>query len=276
MTGTEQRWFRRAELWPPGSLLLLVLAFLVLAYAGYQWLAPKPPAKPDATWTHIQQEGVLRIGIDPSFPPFERDDGHGNLSGLDIALAQELGKRWNVKVQFVYSGFDGLYDALNGNQFDVILSALPYNPDKTQDVYFTHSYFNGGPILVVRSNDSTGDLSQLLGQSVAVELGSSGDTVARKWERRLQLNLIESNTTEDALRAVQDDRATAALVDPISLYDFQKTSGETLKQVGQPLADELYVMAVRRDSPTLLQQINAAIDTWQLDGTLEQLQKQWF
>src|SRR6266487_1673066 len=95
-----------------GSLPRLIIGFLLLVFLSYLLFFPKPPPKPDATWTRIQQEGVLKIGIDPSFPPFESDDGQGHLSGFDIALADKLAQKWGVKVQYVYSGFDGLYDAL--------------------------------------------------------------------------------------------------------------------------------------------------------------------
>ena len=97
-----------------GTLPFSLLGLLIVVYVAYILLSPAP-AKPDATWMRIQKEGVLRIGIDPSFPPFESDDGKGNLSGFDIALAALLEQKWNVRVKYVYTGFDGLYDALVGS-----------------------------------------------------------------------------------------------------------------------------------------------------------------
>jgi polar amino acid transport system substrate-binding protein len=262
-----------------GSLPRLIIGLFLLAFAAYYFFFPKPLPKPDATWTRIQQEGVLKIGIDPSFPPFESDDGQGHLSGFDIALAEALASKWSVKIQYVYSGFDGLYDALNGDQFDMILSALPYNPQKTEDVNFSHSYFNGGPVLVVLPTDNqTTTIYNLAGRAVAVELGTSGDAFARKWQRRVRLDLREFNTTPEALRAVQSGQVAAALIDPISFYDFQRAESDTggLKKVGDTLSNEYYNIAVRKDSPTLLQQINAAIDAMKRDGSLEELQKKSF
>ncbi len=259
-----------------GTLPFSLLALLIVVYVAYMLLSPAP-AKPDATWMRIQKEGVLRIGIDPSFPPFEADDGKGNLSGFDIALAAVLAQKWNVRVQYVYTGFDGLYDALVGGQFDMVLSALPYNPQKTEDVFFSHSYFNGGPALVVRSEDNqTKSVFDLAQRGVAVELGTSGDAVARKWQRRLMLDLREFNTTDEALQAVEKGEVVAALVDPISFYDFQRAGNTNLKVIGKTLADELYVIAVRKDSPMLLKEINAAIDAMKRDGSIDQLQARWF
>ena len=42
------------------------------------------------------------------------------------------------------------------------------------------------------------------------------------------------------------------------------------------LSNELTVLAVRRDSPTLSAQINAVIDAMKADGRMEKLYAQWF
>jgi len=267
----------------PGTLPVLLLALLLVAwYAVANW-SPKPPPKPDATWTRIVSQGVFRIGIDPSFPPFETDDGKGNLSGLDIALADEMVRDWSsalvtqtIRVEYVYTGFDGLYDALKAGQFDAILSALPYNPQKTEDVSFSHSYYNGGPLIVVRADDAkTKSWYDLAGKRVGVELGSSGDVFARKWQGRLKYDLQEFNTPVDALHALRGGALDAVFTDAITFDDFAKTASG-LKSVGDPLSNELYVLAVRRDTPTPLGQINAVIDAMKRDGRMERLQAKWF
>lgn len=264
-----------------GSLPLLLIALVVLAYLAFLFFAPQSPPKPDDTWTRIQTEKILRIGVDPSSPPFIADDGTGKLSGFDVALANELANQWGVKIQWVYTGFDGLYDALNAKQFDLILSALPYNPGKTQDVFFSHAYFNGGPVLIVRGEDTTTTgLDSLQNQTLAVELGSNGDAVARKWQKRYNLRLQQYDTAQDALRALQMNTARAAIVDPIALIDFQRAAADTGAQqwriVGKALVNENYVIAIRRDAPTLRNELNAVIDQLQRDGKLEELQKENF
>jgi ABC-type amino acid transport substrate-binding protein len=267
----------------PGTLPLLLLVLFAVGYGVLANYMPKPPPKPDATWTKIVSEGVFRIGIDPSFPPFETDDGKANLSGLDIALANEIVQDWSkeivthtIRVEYVYTGYDGLYDALTANQFDAILSALPYNPQKTEDVLFSHSYFNGGPHIVVREGDlQTRTFNDLANRRVGVELGSSGDTFARKWERRLKYDLNEFDSPMDALSALRDKAIDAVLTDAITFDDYSKMASG-LKSVGDPLSDDLYVIAVRKNTPTLLGQINAVIDAMKRDGRMERLQKEWF
>ena len=265
----------------PGTLPVVIVVAVALAYLAYTTFAPKPPPQPDATWTRILEEGVFRIGIDPSFPPFESDDGKGNLSGLDIALADEFVRDWSnanagsVRVEYVYTGFDGLYDALKAGQFDAIISALPYDPKKTEDVRFSHSYFNGGPLIVVRESDATTkSYYDLEGRRVGVELGSTGDIFARKWQRRLKYDLSEFNTPTDALRALRLGQVDSVFTDIIAYNEFARVEGG-VKTVGKPLINELTVIAVRKDTPTLLAQINGVIDAMSSDGRMEKLWGEW-
>lgn len=270
----------------PQTLNIGTLPLVVLVLGACAWLAfvlwfPKPPPKPDATWLRIVESGVFRVGIDPSFPPFESDDAQGNLYGLDIALANELVREWSIAnettihVEYVYTGFDGLYDALKTRQFDAIISALPYDPKKTEDVFFSHSYFDAGPHIIVRENDATTKTYyDLAGKSIGVELGSSGDAFARRWQRRLKFDLRTFHTPSEALRALRLGQVDAVFTDLIAFNDFVRREGG-VKQVGSALVNEFLVIAVRKDAPTLLAHINAVIDTMKRDGRMEQLYAEW-
>ncbi|MEW5718983.1 MAG: ABC transporter substrate-binding protein [Chloroflexota bacterium] len=269
-----------------GTLPIVIVIFIVLiVYASITWF-PKPPPKPDATWVQIVETGAWRVGIDPSFPPFESDDAQGNLYGLDIALANEIVREWSdaqatpIHVEYVYSGFDGLYDALKAKQFDAIISALPYDPKKTEDAAFSHAYFNGGPHIIVRASDATTKTYyDLMGKAIGVELGSTGDAFARRWQRRLKFDLRTFDTPADALRALRAGQVDAVFTDLVAFNDFahpSTSSGDDgVKQVGDPLVSELVVIAVRKDAPTLLAHINAVIDAMKRDGRMERLYAEW-
>lgn len=270
----------------PRTLNIGTLPLAVLMLGACAWLAfilwfPKPPPRPDATWLRIVTTGVFRVGIDPSFPPFESDDAQGNLYGLDIALANELVREWSranetpIHIEYVYTGFDGLYDALKTRQFDAIISALPYDPKKTEDVLFSHSYFNTGPHIIVREDDTTTKTHyDLAGKSIGVELGSTGDAFARRWQRRLKFDLRTYPTPSDALHALRFGQVDAVFTDLIAFNNFARREGG-VKLIGNALVNEFLVIAVRKDAPTLLAQINAVIDAMKSDGRMEQLYAEW-
>lgn len=257
----------------------ILLGFILLVAAGLLawYLLGGRGEKVDETWARIEEIGVLRVGLDPSYPPFEdMDEDSGQIFGYDVDLAWEIGRRLGVEVEFVLAGFDGLYDALQMGKFEAIISAIPYDPRLTEDVRYTVSYFNAGQVLVVRENESEiSNVDGLAAKRLAVELGSSGDLEARRLEKYLDdLSLQPLPTPLDALWALKNGEVDAALVDSISTYRFIKHEGG-VRIVGEPVVDESYVVAVRHKSTTLWKVLNSVILEMREDGTLEALRDKW-
>jgi ABC-type amino acid transport substrate-binding protein len=240
-------------------------------------------ARPDDTWEHIREVGVLRVGMDASFPPFEFIVADGRLAGFDVDLAQELGRRLEVEVEFVANlPADGLYDALAVGRVDVVISALVFNPDRMADFAYSASYFDAGQMLVVPARppaslrgDGIEEMSDLSGHTLAVEFGTQGDLEARKWERRLpDLTVAPRETAAEALAAVVTGDADAALVDHVSALT---AAGETSQVVivKEPVVSEPYAVAVHRRSRYLLRAINDVLAEMEDDGTIAALVAEW-
>ena len=257
--------------------LALVVALSVLTCAAGLWLITTPgePAE-DATWERIQQEGVMRVAMDASYPPFEFFDEGGNLVGYDVDLAHELGQRFGADVEFVIISFDGLYDALRVERADLILSALPFDIRLTEDVTYSHSYFNAGQVLAVREGESgISSVEDLQGRRVGVEWGSMGDVEARQLLRRMEFELYPYPAPGEALAALADGQVEATIVDTVSVYEFAREHG-AIKIAGPPVTDDPYVIATRLDSFILQQRINEAILDLSANGFLDQLRVRWF
>lgn len=233
--------------------------------------------KQDASLSQVQRAGVLRIGIDPSWPPFESEDpATGELIGFDVDLARAIGVKLGVQVSFVYSGWEGLYGALAAGQFDAILSALPYDEWRTQEVAYSLSYFNAGPVIVVPADQAGVNRERdLAGRAVHVELGSEGDVQARRLRRKVDLGEIVTHTgAQEALAALHDDPDGVAIVDAVSARLFIREQGG-LRVVGEPLYDELYVVAVSAQAQSLRQAIDAALIEMRDSGELAALLERW-
>lgn len=225
----------------------------------------------------ILETGILRVGMDASYPPFGYLDGEGNLVGLDVDLGRELAARLGVEAHFIANlSYDGLYDALTADRVDVVISALYVDPTRMADFAYSRSYFNAGQVLVV-GTETTGitEMSDLAGRTLAVEWGSEGDVVARPWARRLAgLRILPCQTSEEALAQVASGEADAALVDHLSALAGMG-QGLPLRMVGDPVTDALYAVAVRREDDALLRAVNDALTAMEEDGTLPRLRQKW-
>lgn len=231
----------------------------------------------DGTLERVRASGQLRVGLDASFPPFESLDAAGSVVGLDADLARAIATTLGAEPVFVNVGFDGLYDALLVGRVDAIISGLPYDSRRTQDVIYSDSYFNAGQLLLVRADDvSPAGSESLSGRTVAVEWGSLADMEARRLKQGADgMETLPQPTAQEALSALVNGQADAAIADAVSVYQFV---GEDRGQVRivETLTDEPYVIATRSRSRRLAEAIDEALIELRESGALDMLLAKWF
>lgn len=226
-------------------------------------------------WARVEEEGVLRVGVDPTFPPFAVVDEHGNPFGLDVDLARAVAADLGVAAHFVYFGYDGLYDALLTGQVDVLASALVVAPERRKDFDYSESYFNAGEILLVPADSVVAEMGDLNGRSLAVELGAYGHVEATTWAKRLpSLTVLPFSSPQEALTAVAEGQADAGLVDSVSGRLFLRDEPR-LRRVAEPVTVEPYALVVRIDDQQLLQKLNESLARLESNGTLAGIVAEW-
>ena len=105
-----------------------------------------------------------------------------------------------------------------------------------EDFAFSDPYYNAGQVLIVPAADTTAtDMADLDGRTLAVELGAQGHVEAMTWSRRLaDLTVTPYDTPDDALAAVANGEAAAALVDNISAGLYLRDH-DTLRRTAYPV-----------------------------------------
>lgn len=272
---------RRRWAWIGGALLLLLLVIALL---------PDGPAarllRQDATWHAMEQHGVWRVGVDPSFPPFETLDDAGNIVGFDVDMARAMAATWGLEVEFVAIGFDSLIDALIAGKVDSIVSALPLDPRLTKDIAYSEPYFEAGlrlvvpqasPIAVAADDADVFDAAALLdGHTVAVEWGSTGDMIGRQLTRDgAALTLAQYPTPQEAVDALVQGAAEALLVDNVTLREAQG-QGAAIVAVGPALEGSPYVIAMPLRAHELHENVGTALETLRTSGAFDRLESTWF
>ena len=220
---------------------------------------------------------MLRVGLDPTYPPFEFHTGE-SLQGIDVDLTQALTEALGIENEFVLFGYDGLYDALGTNQVDVLISGMVLVPERQRDFAYSDPYFNAGELLIIPTNhdieiDSMRDLN---GRSLAVELGAQGHVEATVWQKNLgDLTILPQETGDAALTAVLENKADAALVDAITVHLFLGQS-EGLTAVSEPITVDPFVIVVNQENQQLLEKINQALAQISKSGQLDAIFEKWF
>ncbi len=248
------------------AIVMMGLALLLLPEIS-SWLERRP----DEAWARVEQTGVIRFAINPTYMPFDGLGSHGDFFGIDVDIANELARRLGKRAEFVVAGYDSLYDVLRVGQAEATISALPIDPAKRGLWAYSQPYFEAGQVLVVKPPGSLRSTSEV---SVAVEYGSDADAAARSLARRRSGVQIKYTTSAaDALKAVVNGWANAAIVDGVSAN--QLLPGIPELQTAEQVTSDPYAIAVWGESQQLLAAINAGLAGMKQDGTLQRIVDEW-
>jgi polar amino acid transport system substrate-binding protein len=266
--------------WIVGALLLLVLVIALLFWLQgpeSTRLLTRLFTRQDTTWVEMQGRGTWRVGLDPSFPPFENLDEAGSAVGYDVDLAHAIAADWGMEAEIIAIGYDSLGDALRAGRIDSVVSAFPYDPRATRDLWFSAPYFDAGLRLVVRADSPLTSTTGLISSTVAVEWGSMGDMIGRRLQREgITLELHPFSTPDEAVTGLLNDPAIdALLIDQVSLRQAQG-QGAAIKAVGPSLESNPYVIAAPLRAFDLQERIAATLERFSSNGTLAELEARWF
>lgn len=229
-------------------------------------------ALPSPPWRELFPYGELRVGVDPSRPPFAAFGDNG-LYGLEIDLAYQLAIRLDLPLRFVPLGYDGLYDALKTDQVDALIAGLTIDLTRLSDIHYSPPYFNAGLILVNESDITR--MEDLPGRKLAYEFGSEADSEARAWLRRIiafETRPYERPT--QALDATRLGEADASLVDSISALLYLKEHPDWQANLYE-VTDNLYAIATQSRHPETSDAVREALQLLIEDGTLTTLIDRW-
>jgi ABC-type amino acid transport substrate-binding protein len=248
----------------PVKLLAALVALALLASCTGQ----------ESTWDRVRRNGTLRVGLDPTFPPFEFNDGT-SLEGLDIDLARAIAAEKDLTTEFLFFGYDGLYDALATEQVDLLISALTPDPTRTRDFVYSDGYVDSGLVLVSLVTRPYGEVAALQGRRVAVELGAAGHVEATTWQRQVQdLVILTFASSDEALQALADGEADVAVVDNITYLLFDRSATDDVFSAVL-ITSEPYAIVVRREDEQLLAEMDDALARLRDSGRLDDILDRW-
>ena len=241
--------------------------------------AGQTPAGIDISGVPELADGVITAGSDIAYAPFEfYIEGTETEDGLDVDIAKAIAEALGVEIEFVNSPFDTIRDALNTNEFDIVISAMTITPEREQEVDFVPYLSVGTGILVPAGNPGgIQGLDDLCGLTVAVQLGTIQETMIDDQNAQCD-EPIEKVTFDTNPLAVQDLRtggADANLSDfPVASLDSQESEGE-LDVVQTQIAPDPYGIAVRKGSTELKAVLEQALQAIMDSGEYDNILTKW-
>lgn len=224
-----------------------------------------------------EDEKVLKVGLEGTYPPFNFENEAGKLTGYDVEVAREIANRIDYKIKFVPTKWSGMFGALEARKFDMIVNQVAITPERKKKYAFTQPYvYSGAQLIVKEGNDEIKSLEDLKGKKVGVGLGSNYEQIVNEFDQNNQIEVKTYEVLLDTLHDVGIGRIDAALNDKLVAGINIKKSDLDLKLAGDPVKKVVNGIVLRKGNDELLEKINSALTAMKQDGTLEEISKKWF
>jgi polar amino acid transport system substrate-binding protein len=250
-----------------------ILGFLCLA------LLALPLAAAADTLDDIKSAGVLRVGMEPGYMPFELTTQKGEIIGFDVDMAKRIAKKLGVKLELVSTAWDGIIPSLLTGKFDILMSGMTITEERAKAIDFANPYIVIGQTALIRK-DLAGEIKTYKDldnpkYKVASKLGTTGDIAARKHFPKAQYFSYE--TEQEGVMEVVNGRIDAFIYDsPYNAVAYAEKGQGKLVFLDQPFTDEPLGWALRKGNPKLQAFLNDFLKEAKADGTYDKIYTKWF
>lgn len=183
--------------------------------------------------------GVINVASDIPFAPMEMLDTDNKLTGFDYDLAQAIGLKLGVRMEFRTQAFDGIVESLQSGKHDVIMSGMSETPARRETLDFVDYLHAGFSILVASGNpQKITNVLDLCGKDVAVQTATVQAGILHGFDAKCleggaaPMIIAELPLETDVQSAVHSGRAVAEIVDsPVAAYAAQTAGNGTMFEV---------------------------------------------
>lgn len=231
----------------------------------------------------ILARGSIKVASNVEYPPFEYyDTDNTTIIGLDKDLADALGAKLGVKLEFNNMSFDAIIPALAAKRFDMAMSAMTDNEERRKQVDFVDYFVSGGGFLVKSGNPkNVNALSDLCGLAVAIDKGTTEVEDADKATKdcvaagKAPVKADIYPGTSKIVLALQNGRADVALIDTSAAAYISKQNEGQFEVPGESYAPRPYGIVFPKESTELQQAVKAGLEALIADGTYQKILAKW-
>lgn len=268
--------------------LICAAAMTLLLFTGCNAdPAPADPSgtDPQATETALQliTPGVLKIGSEIGYPPFEYYDIDGTPIGLDIELGKEIADLLGLEVEYLDVDFNTILPGLNIDKYDLVMSSVTINPERLEIVDFSDPYIeNWQSIITKKGSTPITSPAELEGKKITYQKGTTSFEFIEDMVDTGELNctISEFDKVLQCFDELRLGRVDAVVCDSVVSYGYlaREEGIFELGWVQSAEADaepEMFGIAVKKGNATLLEAVNGALAELEASGRLDEIRDDW-
>ncbi|HBZ1450502.1 TPA: ABC transporter substrate-binding protein [Klebsiella pneumoniae] len=228
-------------------------------------------------------EGVFKVGMEVTYPPFESYDSNNNIVGLDPEFAALIAQHLQAKPQLIDTKFTSLILGI-GKKYDAVISGMYVTPERQKQADAIPYALSGASIIALKGGavqPKTED--ELCGVKVGLQAGTTWVTSLKKhsdeWclkNGKPAITIQEFPTAPEASLALLSKNIGAQLeIAPAAQIIVDKSRGRlaiSSTRLVYPLPLGIYVA---KGNTELAEAIKAALATLKANGQYAALIKKY-
>ncbi|EOB8905799.1 ABC transporter permease subunit [Staphylococcus aureus] len=244
-------------------LIRFILVLGLLISSAMVYINPAAYAEQDQKWEKIKERGELRVGLSADYAPMEFEhtvNGKTEYAGVDIDLAKKIAKDNNLKLKIVNMSFDSLLGALKTGKIDIIISGMTSTPERKKQVDFSDSYMMTKNIMLVKKDkvNDYKDIKDFNNKKVGAQKGTEQEKIAQTEIENVSITSL--SRLPDVILALKSGKVEGVVVEkPVAEAYLKQNPKLGISNVKFNEEEKDTVIAVPKDSPKLLSQINKTI-----------------
>ena len=214
----------------------------------------------------------LVMATNAEFPPYEYYGDDGEVTGIDVEIAQAIADKLDLKLQVEDMNFDSIITAVQSGKVDVGIAGMTVTEDRLKNVNFTDSYATGVQVVIVKEGSDITTVDDLIADganhSIGVQSGTTGDIYCTDDIEGKKLGTVERfNKGADAVQALIAGKIDCVVIDNQPAKEFV-AANEGLKILDTEYVTEDYAMCFAKGSE-IEDAVNGALDELIADGTIQ-------
>ena len=224
-----------------------------------------------------KNDDVLRVAVDDTTPPMEFKDEKGETVGFDVDVATEVAKRLGREVQIISTSWDGIFQGLNTDRYDCIISSVSLTPEREEQFAMTRPYVSNSQILVVKAgDDSIQSIDDIAGKTVSCQVGTTSAEAAAKLLETIDFEHTEYDQVNQLFADMKAGRIDAILTDEVVGMYYIEKNPEDFQAASLKLSNEPIGVCLKKENTALRDEIQKVLDDMVEDGTMAELSVKWF
>ncbi|MBO4678194.1 MAG: transporter substrate-binding domain-containing protein [Lachnospiraceae bacterium] len=235
----------------------------------------------DLTGITFLSDGVLSVGAEVGYPPFEdfAEDGTTPI-GFDVDIITEVARRLGLKVNIINTSWDGIFAGIDNN-YDVVCSACTITEERKQSMLFSTPYISNYQAVILKAGDTKkiSSFNDLDGMTVALQKETTSDELMSDYKSTgtIDIEIVANEKVLSCFTQLDNGEVDAVVVDSTVADGYlAKNPDKYIYAYKDEAEAESFGIAIGKNNEALKKVIDEVLADMEADGFIKESLDYWF